>query len=293
MSEDDLEGRRLVPAVWEAEDQSDASQRALQYQSWLAESLERDYDQVVLKTARYKAIPPELIRAATAGVQASRRVLWSGELLQDAVRDRSRYSEQVVDADDLPYNPDLWLCFGGAPAQTMRLGAEQFVVGARLVLPFPEQRYVVYLKVLHPLVGASLDPHAVPTLALCGTLHAGELVARNQGTEMFSCLRFLNEVIEADRNAALAAKSTRKVERTTSEETGVRISVLRKKDFQTDTASARAPRQLQCHYLVQDHVRRPSPRMRHPRPVPVKAHLRGPADKPLKGRTPTIYVVRR
>ena len=84
MIENKLEGRRLVPAVWEADDRSDAEQRALQYQSWLAEALERDHDEVVLKTARYKAIPPELIRAAAAGVQEIDPHLWSSELLQCA-----------------------------------------------------------------------------------------------------------------------------------------------------------------------------------------------------------------
>lgn len=293
MSEDDLEGRRLVPAVWEAEDQSDASQRALQYQSWLAESLERDYDQVVLKTARYKAIPPELIRAAAVGVQGADPHLWSSELLQCAVKDHSKYAEQVVEAEDLPNNLQVWLYFGGGSAETMRVASEQFAVGARLVLPFPDQHLLVYLKILHPLSKHSVDLHAVPILALSGILHAGEPVDRNKGGEMFSCLRYLDETIEADRNSAFPTRAPWKAETAPSAEIGVRINVLRKIVFQPGADFVQAPREYHYRYPVRSFVRKPSPQMRDPHPIVVKAHVRGPADKPLRGHTPTVYVVTR
>ena len=291
MTEDKSEGRRLAPAVWEADDRSDAKQRALQYQSWLAEALERDHDEVVLKTARYKELPPELIRAAAAGIQDTDPYLWSSELLQCAIRDHAKYAEQVVEAGDLPNNPQMWLSFGGGSAETMRLGEEQFAVGARLVLPFPDQHLLVYLKVLHPLSGFSVDLHAVPILALCGMLHAGELVARNTGGEMFSCLRYLNETIEAERDVALLPRDPCKAEKTPSEGTGIRTNVLREIVSQPGTDAVQAPRQAHYRYRVRSFMRKASPLMRDPRPVRVKEYVRGPADKPLKGRTRTVHLI--
>ena len=293
MTENKLDGRQLVPAVWESNDRSDASQRALQYQSWLAESLERDHDEVFLKTSKSEAIPRELIRAASVGVQETDPYLWSSELLQCAVKDQSSYAEQSVEADDLPNNLQLWLAFGGGSAETMRMESERFSVGARLVLPFPDQHLVVYLKVLHPLSGLSVDLHAVPTLALCGMLHAGEPVDCNKGGEVFSCLRYLEETIEAERDVALLTKAPRKGHKAPSEEAGVRISMLRKMVFPPSAGSERASRHYEFRYSVRSFVRKPSPLMHNPRPVVVKAHTRGPADKPLKERTPTVYVVTR
>ena len=283
----------MVPAVWEADDRSDASQKALLYQSWLAESLERDHDQVVLKTARYKPIPPELIRAAAAGVQEVDLFLWSSELLQCAVKGDSKYAEQVVEADHLPYNPQVWMSFGGGSAEVMRMASEQLAVGARLVLPFPDQHLVAYIKILHPLSGHSVDLYGAPTLALCGMLYAGEPVARNKGGEIYSCLRYLDETIEAERNAALLARAPRKGETAPSAEIGIRINVLREIVYQPGTGPERAAHQLHFRHKVRKHLRKPSPRQHDKHPVEVKTYVRGPADKPLKGSTPTVYVVTR
>ncbi len=279
------------PLVWSADDRAAAIQSALRYHVRLVQVLETRFEAVLLQATKHKPLSPDLMRAVVKSNQSATVVVWDLDLLRGAIDSRFKYKQQVIDEAFLPSNSQLWVSSKGS-VETMRLSSEQYFVSARIIVPFPEQHLVAGIKVLHPSGSTEADLDAVPTLVVCGTARAGEMYDPDQGDELYSCLHYMGDTFEATVQTS-KTNQPKVVKALSPEAVPVNVIILRQKTKELTNSDQKEKRQGHWRYEVREFIRRPSPLMRAPHPIKVRAHMRGPAEGPLKPKTPTVIVVSR
>lgn len=251
---------------------------------------------------KYKGDDADYLHTTMNMIESAQKasvILWRRDLWDAALRGGEVFMEERPDEKVFPFPPQVWLLDQPYPAEeatppeALDAGLSYWFAGCFLFsLQLGSQAAIWALDLFYPE-----DPRVE------SNLYGGILPSNDRhfqpadqpwGTNFFreaAGLHFLALDFVKQEPATFPRPFRRKYERKREAVPAVNIVTLRRTAREENEDGE--GREYACQWLVSGHWRRPNARMKEQRPVYVRPHVKGPADKPLKAPRDTVYVVSR